>query len=65
MEANIPQGFTVFAFPRKHPRRRRTSHPLERVIRELKRRPRVAGRFPNEASLLRLASALLAELSEK
>jgi transposase-like protein len=32
---------------------------------ELKRRTRVAGLFPNEASLLRLVSALLAETSEE
>jgi transposase-like protein len=64
-EENLSQGFTVFAFPREHQRRRRTSNPLECVNRELKRRTRVAGRFPNEASLLRLVSALLAETSEE
>jgi putative transposase len=65
MEENLPQGFTVFAFPREHQRRLRTSNPLERVNRELKRRTRVASLFPNETSLLRLVSALLAELSEE
>ena len=48
-----------------HQRRLRTSNPLERVNMELKRRTRVAGLFPNEASLLRLVSALLAETSEE
>jgi putative transposase len=65
MEKNIPQGFTVFAFPAAHQRRLRTSNPLERVNMELKRRTRVAGIFPNEASLLRLISALLVELSDQ
>ena len=65
MEQNIPQGFTVFAFPAAHQRRLRTSNPLERVNRELKRRTRVAGIFPNEPSLLRLASALLVEYSDQ
>ncbi len=37
---------------------------LERLSREIKRRTRVAGLFPNEASLLRLASAVLMEISE-
>jgi putative transposase len=65
MEENLPQGLTVFAFPAPHRRRLRTSNPLERVNLELKRRTRVAGLFPNEASLLRLVSALLAETSEE
>ena len=55
---------------RPHQRRLRTSNALERVNQEIKRRPfdraqgtrtRVASLFPNEASLLRLACALLAE----
>ena len=65
MEENLPQGLAVFAFPAAHQRRLRTSNPLERVNMELKRRTRVAGLFPNEASLLRLVSALLAETSEE
>ena len=46
-------------------RRLRTTNALERVNMELKRRTRVAGLFPNEASLLRLVSALLAEYSDE
>ena len=65
MEENLPQGFAAFAFPTAHQRRLRTTNPLERVNMELKRRTRVAGLFPNEASLLRLVSALLAEASEE
>jgi len=65
MEENLPQGFAAFAFPREHQRRLRTSNPLERVNKELKRRTRVAGLFPNEASLLRLVSAILAETSDE
>ncbi len=65
MEENLPQGFTVFAFPAAHHRRLRTSNPLERVNMELKRRTRVTSVFPNEASLLRLVSALLAETTEE
>ena len=65
MEENLPQGLAIFAFPAAHQRRLRTSNPLERVNMELKRRTRVAGLFPNEASLLRLVSALLAEISDE
>jgi len=48
-----------------HQRRMRTSNALERVNQELKRRARVASLFPNEASLLRLTSALLCEINEE
>ena len=54
MEENLPQGLAVFALPAAHQRRMRTSNAMERVNQELKRRTRVAGLFPNEASLLRL-----------
>jgi transposase-like protein len=65
MEENLPQGFAAFAFPPAHQRRLRTTNALERVNMELKRRTRVASVFPNEASLLRLVSALLAETSDE
>jgi len=63
MEENVPQGLTVFALPSAHHRRLRTSNAIERVNQEIKRRTRVASLFPNEASLLRLVSALLSEIS--
>lgn len=65
MEENIPQGLVVFLLPPAHHRRLRTSNAIERVNQELKRRTRVASLFPNEASLLRLMSALLNEISEE
>jgi len=65
MDDNLPEGFTVFELPPAHRRRLRTSNLLERLSREIKRRTRVATLFPNEASLLRLASAVLAEVSEE
>ena len=63
MEENLPQGLAVFALPTAHQKRLRTSNAIERVNQEIKRRTRVASLFPNEASLLRLVSALLAETS--
>jgi len=65
LEANLPQGFTVFALPLAHQKKLRTSNAMERVNQEIKRRTRVARLFPNEASLLRLVSALLAEISDE
>jgi transposase-like protein len=65
LEENLPQGFTVFGLPVAHQKRLRTTNALERVNQELKRRTRVARLFPNEAALLRLVTALLAETSEE
>lgn len=60
----MPEGLTVFALPAEHRRRLRTSNPLERLNEEIKRRTRVATLFPNEASLLRLVTAILQETRE-
>jgi putative transposase len=65
MEANLPEGLTVFRLPASHRKRMRTTNMLERLNRELKRRTRVATLFPNEASLLRLVTAILMEQSEE
>jgi transposase-like protein len=64
MEVNLPEGFTVFAFPRLHQKRLRTSNALERLSQEIKRRTRVVRVFPNEDACLRLVSAVLMEFSE-
>jgi putative transposase len=64
MEQNIPEGLTVFALPEEHRKRMRTTNMLERLNEEVKRRTRVAGLFPNEASLLRLVGAILMETDE-
>lgn len=64
METNVPESLSVFCLPTRHRVRMRTSNMLERLNRELKRRNRVVSIFPNEASLLRLASAVLMEVDE-
>lgn len=65
LEAHVPEGLTVFALPAKLRRRLRTNNLLERLNRESKRRTRVATLFPNEDSLLRLATAVLMETDEQ
>ena len=65
LSANVPDSLTVFVLPAAHRRRLRTSNLLERLNKEIKRRTRVATLFPNEASLLRLVSAVLMEISEE
>jgi len=65
LEANIAEGLTIFAFPPSHQRLLRTTNGLERLNQEIRRRTRVVGVFPNEASCLRLVSALAMETSEE
>lgn len=65
MEVNIPEGFTMFAFPKAHQKRIRTSNQLERFSQEIKWRTRVIRVFPNEESCLRLISAILLEYSDE
>lgn len=66
LEDNVPEGLPVFTLPNKHRRRMRTSNPIERAVQqEIKRRTRKVRVFPNEASLLRLVSAILAEIDEE
>jgi putative transposase len=47
------------AFPSEHWRRIRTNNPLERIMREIRRRTRVVGAFPDGESALNLAAARL------
>lgn len=43
----------------------RTTNLLERVNKDLKRRSRKIGAFPNDASLLRLAGSILIDINEE
>jgi transposase-like protein len=53
------------AFPEEHWKKIRTTNGLERINKELKRRSRVVGAFPNDASLLRLGGAILMDINEE
>jgi len=65
LEENIPEGLTAFQLPKAHQKRMRTTNMLERHHKEINRRTRVAGIFPNSDSLLRLTSSIQMELSEE
>lgn len=65
MERSIPEGLTVMRFEEAQRRRLRTSNMCENLNRQIKRRTRVIGLFPNENSVLRLVSAILMETSEE
>src|SRR5947209_1175131 len=54
-----------YAFPDTHWSKLRSTNPLERVNREFGRRSDVVGIFPNDASAIRLAGALLIEQNDE
>jgi transposase-like protein len=64
-ENDLPESFTFFQFPAEHWDKIRTSNVLERINKEIRRRTKVIGVFPNSGSYLRLASSILIDLSEK
>ena len=51
-------------FPRTHWHKIWSTNPLERVNKEMERRTRVVGIFPNEASAIRLVGVILADLHD-
>jgi len=64
LEEDGPETLTVFDFPAEHCVRLRTTNGIERLNQEIKRRTRVIRIFPNQASCLRLITALCQEQSE-
>ncbi len=52
-----------YTFPEEHWRRIRTNNPLERILREIKRRTKVVGAFPDGNSALNLAAARLRHIA--
>ena len=53
------------AFPAAHWRKIWSTNPLERINGEIKRRTNVVGIFPNDASILRLVTAVLVETHDE
>jgi putative transposase len=57
------ETLSYYAFPDKHRRQIRTNNPLERIMREIRRRTRVVGSFPDGRSALMLATARLRHIA--
>jgi transposase-like protein len=60
---SVEETLTYYAFPEEHWRRIRTNNPLERLMREIRRRTRVVGAFPDGQSCLNLAAARLRHIA--
>src|SRR3954464_15213808 len=54
-----------YALPVDHRRKLRPTHPLERLNREIGRRTDVVGIFPDNRSLIRLATSLVIEQNDE
>jgi len=63
VRAGIVETLSYMAFPREYWRSLRTNNPLERVMRELRRRTRVVGNFPDGESALMLVAARLRHMA--
>jgi transposase-like protein len=63
VRGGIGETLSYMAFPREHWRSLRTNNPLERVMRELRRRTRVVGSFPDGESALMLVAARLRHMA--
>lgn len=59
LRAGVGETLAYFAFPRGHWRRIRTNNLVERLMREIRRRTRVVGAFPDGRSAVMLAAARL------
>jgi len=57
------ETLSYFAFPSEHWRSIKTNNPLERIIKEIRRRTRVVGSFPDGQSALMLVSARLRHIA--
>jgi transposase-like protein len=59
VEAGIDETLSYYSMPSEHWRCLRTNNPLERLMREIRRRTRVVGAFPDGKSALMLVAARL------
>ena len=64
LEAGLEDSLTFYAFPSIDPRKIATSNMIERLNREIRRRTKVVGIFPNTKSYLRLVGSYILEYTE-
>jgi putative transposase len=59
----VEETLSYMAFPTEHWRQIRTNNPMERIMREIRRRTRVVGAFPDGRSALMLVAARLRHIA--
>ena len=64
LQGGLDDVLRYLHFPSSHYRLIRTTNPLERLFREVKRRTRVVGVFPNETSAVSLATTVMLCVTE-
>lgn len=63
MEEGVEETLTYMSFAQEHWTKIRTNNPLERIMREIRRRTRVVGCFPDQESAMLLVSARLRHIA--
>lgn len=63
VEETAEETLAYMSYPREHWKKIRTNNPLERIMREIRRRTRVVGAFPDGNSALMLVSARLRHIA--
>jgi transposase-like protein len=63
LEDGAHETLSYYAFPSEHWRRIRTNNPLERIMKEIRRRTNVVGSFPDGNSALMLVAARLRHIA--
>ena len=63
VEEKIDQTLTFYHYPQTHWIKLRTNNPMERIMREIRRRTRVVGAFPDGESALMLVAARLRHIA--
>jgi transposase-like protein len=63
LREGVDETLRFYEFPREHWRRIRTNNPMERIMKEIRRRTRVVGAFPDGTSALMLVAARLRHIA--
>ena len=63
LEDGVEETLRYYDFPPEHSRHIKTNNPLERILREVRRRTRVVGAFPDGKSALMLVAARLRHIA--